>query len=130
MVFCRNEHDWVLFCAKKGVFFLTRKGQESRVESQRSKVKGQRARVESQESRVESQESRVKGQGSRVESQGTRVKSRESRVESQENGWCVSAEKREEKREIGKKRHVFWKKNIKKGEKIWLCQKKAVPLRA
>ena len=26
MVFCRNEHDWVLFCAKKGVFFLTRKG--------------------------------------------------------------------------------------------------------
>lgn len=76
MVFCRNEHDWVLFCAPKGVFFLTRKGYACFA---LSKVKGQESRVESQV----------------------------SRVESQENGWCVSTEKREEKREIGKKRHVF-----------------------
>ena len=69
MVFCRNEHDWVLFCAKKGVFFLTRKGYACFA---LSKVKGQR-----------------------------------SKVKSRENGWCVSTEKREEKREIGKKRHVF-----------------------
>ena len=49
MVFCRNEHDWVLFCAKKGVFFLTRKGYACFA---LSKVKGQESRVKGRESRV------------------------------------------------------------------------------